>query len=73
MKTITLENIKGNQLPLEWQQRAEMSPDDEVEITISPPRKQQMEELLRLVGEIGRKAKAQGLTEAKLSQLLDEA
>jgi hypothetical protein len=73
MKTTTIENIKGSQLPEEWQKKARMRPDEEVMITISPSREQQVDELLILVDEIGRGAEKQGLTQAKLSQLLDEA
>lgn len=72
MKTITIDNIRGDQLPQEWAKQAEISPDEIVAITIGPPRKQQVEKLLELINKIGQDAKKKGLTEQKLSQLLNE-
>lgn len=60
-------------IPKEWMQEAEIRPDEAVEITIGPPREQKVQELLELVGKMGNEARKNGLTEEKLTTLLDEA
>ena len=36
MKVITFENIKGQELPLEWAQLAGVHPEERVNVTIQP-------------------------------------
>lgn len=73
MKTITFNDIKGSQLPEEWTREAEAGPDDVLEITIGPPREKMTRELLETIDRIGKNAEERGLTEEKLTELLDEA
>lgn len=73
MKTITIGDIKGSQLPKEWGIKAEVNPDEVVEVTIGPPREKQVQELLELIGKMGQEAGKNRLTEQKLAKLLDGA
>lgn len=73
MKTLILENISGDQLPEEWKRQADVQPGEQVEITIAPPRSERVQALLESIDDIGRQAAERGLTEAELTQLLDES
>ena len=71
MKTITQE-VPGRDLPEEWRKKAEVSPDEYVTVIIRPSRDELTRRLLEIAGRASAEAKEKGLTEEKLSQLLDE-
>lgn len=66
------EEVKGKDLPKEWRDKANVSPDEIVEIVIQPPRSEQLKKLFGLMDSMSDEAKRNGLTEEKLAELLSE-
>ena len=71
MKTIIID-LKGYQLPSEWAEKAGVLPDQAVEVTIQPPREKPLKRLFMIMDEASQEAEAEGLTEEKLAELLDD-
>ena len=72
MKTITIDKVKGYDLPKAWAREAEVRPEEEVQITIGPTREEAAKELVRIMDRMGKEARKNGLTEEKLTKLLQD-
>ena len=70
MKSTTIEQVRGRDLPSDWARQAGVSGDEVVEVVIRPPRTQRLEQLFNLMDRMGEEAKRRGLTEEKLQDLL---
>ena len=73
MKTIILDKVRGRELPQTWAKEAQVAPDETVEITIQPPRKRRLKELLSIMNRAGEEAEKRGLTDDILATLLKNA
>lgn len=71
MKTLTQE-VPGRDLPEKWRMLAEVSPDEYVTVIIQPSRDNLTSKLLEIAERASDEAKKKGLTEEKLSELLNE-
>ena len=71
-KQTTIERVSGRELPKAWAQRAQVQPDDMVQITITPDRNESGKNLKMIMDEAAAQAKRNGLTEEKLNQILNE-
>ena len=71
-KQTTIERVSGRELPKAWAQRAQVQPDDMVQITIVPHRDEASKKLIALMDKMGAQAAKNGLTEEKLNQILNE-
>ena len=71
-KQTTIERVSGRELPKAWAQRAQVQPDDMVQITIAPDRNESAKNLKMIMDEAAAQAKRNGLTEEKLNQILNE-
>ena len=71
-KQTTIEQVSGRELPKAWAQRAQVQPDDMVQITIAPDRDEASKKLIALMDNMGTQAEKNGLTEEKLNQILNE-
>ena len=69
------EEMKGRDLPKKWQKKAAVGPDETVIVTILPGESKDdlTKQLLDMAEQLSAEAEKRGLTEEKLSQLLDEA
>ena len=72
VKTITIDKVKGWELPKAWADEAEVLPEEEVQITIGPTRGEAAKELVRIMDRMGEEARRNGLTEKKLTKLLQD-
>jgi hypothetical protein len=66
-----IQNVRGADLPPAWAQQAGILPDQEVDIVIQD-RKAALQQLKKLMAQMGEEAKRNGLTEEKLQELLEE-
>jgi hypothetical protein len=73
MKTTIIEKVQGKELPAEWARRADIRPDELVEVTIQPPRDVRVRALLALMDQAGKEAEEKGLTDEILAKLLEDA
>ena len=72
MKTTTIEQVKGRDLPLAWAEQAGVGADEVVDVLIRLPREQRLKWLFDLMDRMGEEAKQRGLTEEKLQALLED-
>lgn len=72
MAAVIVKKVRVRDLPSELRAGLDAEPDDEVEVTVDAGRRRKVAELLTLVREIGAEAESRGLTDEKLSELLDE-
>jgi len=72
VKPTLIEKIRGKDLPPEWAEKADVQPEEEVQVLIGPGRRAAAKALLRSMERLGTEAKRQGLTEAKLAELLQD-
>ena len=70
VKTITIDRVKGYDLPKAWAMEAEVLPEEEVQITIGPTREEAAKELVRTMDRMGEEARKNGLTGKILTELL---
>jgi hypothetical protein len=73
VKTITIDRVKGRELPKAWAKDADVAPDETVEITIQPPRDERLKELFSIMDQAGEEAKKGGLTDDILATILTNA
>lgn len=71
MKTLT-EEMPGRDLPEDWRKKIEIGPDDYVTVIIQPGRDMLTAKLLDIAERASDEAKKNGLTEEKLTELLNE-
>ncbi len=72
MKTITIEQVRGRDLPPAWAEKAGVGADEVVDVLIRPSREQRLKRLFDLMDRMGEEAKQRGLTEEKLLVLLQD-
>lgn len=60
MATTVIDNIKGRELPADWQRRMKAVPDESYSVTIQPQRER--ESFLDVVNDIRKQAKRRGMT-----------
>ena len=72
MKTTTIEQVRGRDLPPAWAEKAGVGADEVVDVLIQPPREQRLKRLFDLMDRMGEEAKQRGLTEEKLLTLLQD-
>lgn len=72
VKTTVIEKVTGKDLPPAWARRAEVLPDEIVEVTIQPPRAGRLRALFEIMDQAGEAAQKKGLTDKKLTQLLED-
>ena len=73
VKTITIDKVKGRELPRAWAEEAQVAPDETVEVTIQLPREKRLKELFSVMNQAGEEAKKGGLTDDILATLLKNA
>lgn len=71
MKTLTQE-VPGRDLPEDWRKMAEIGPDDYVTVIIQPGRDALTGKLLEIAERASDEARKNGLTDEKLTELLNE-
>lgn len=72
MKTTTIEQVRGRDLPPPWAEEAGVGADELVDVLIRPPREQRLKRLFDLMDRMGEEARQRGLTEEKLQVLLED-
>ena len=72
MKTTTIEQVRGRDLPPSWVEKAGVGADEVVDVLIRPPRAQRLKRLFDLMDRMGEEAKQRGLIEEKLQTLLED-
>jgi hypothetical protein len=72
MATVIVRKIRVRDLPSELRTGLDAAPEDVVEVTVDAGRRRKVAELLALVQRIGAEAERRGLTDEKLSELLDD-
>lgn len=73
VKTITIDKVKGRELPRAWAEEADVAPDETVEVTIQLPREKRLKDLFFVMNQAGEEAKKRGLTDDILATLLKNA
>jgi hypothetical protein len=69
---VTIDEVKGRDLPRAWAERAGIRPDDTVSVTIAASRRQAMRRLGPIMDRIAAQAAASGLTPEKLKKILPD-
>jgi hypothetical protein len=72
MATVIVRKIRVRDLPSELRTGLDAAPEDVVEATVDAGHRRKVAELVPLVQEIGAEAERRGLTDEKLSELLDD-
>ena len=72
MATVIVRKVRVRDLPSELRTGLDAAPEDVVEVTVDAGHRRKVAELLALVQEIGAKAERRGLTDHKLSELLND-
>lgn len=73
MRETTIVNVKGADLPEEWQERAGISGTERVDVVIRTAHAAASRELAGIAARASASARRKGLTPAKLDRLLKEA
>ena len=68
MPATIINDIKGRELPADWQRKMNVVPDESYSITIRPQREERS--LGEIMKDIGREAKARGMTPEILEDIL---
>ncbi len=68
MPTTVIDNIKGRELPADWQRKMKAVPDESYSVTIQPQRER--ESFLDVVNDIRKQAKGRGMTPEILADAL---
>lgn len=68
--TLTIEKVRGRDLPPEWARRAGIGDDDLVDVTLGPPREQRVKALLEFMDQAADEARRKGLDDERLAELL---
>jgi len=73
MKVIE-KTLPASELPVAWQREGEFSPTDRVRVRIEPddPELAGAANLIEVMRIVGRRARARGLTQEKLDEILNE-
>ncbi len=71
MKTVTINGVKGSELPREWAAKAQVRPEDKVAVTIRPETGRR-ESLATIAKEAGRQARARGFTPQKIKEIIPD-
>lgn len=69
---VTIDEVKGRDLPRAWAERAGIGPNDTVSVTITASRREAMRRLGPIMDRIGAQAAASGLTPEKLKEILPD-
>jgi len=70
MPTTVIDNIKGRELPVDWQRKMKAIPEESYSVTIRPQKEERsLEEIME---DISREAKARGMTPEILEDILGE-
>lgn len=70
MRTVIINGVKGSDLPREWAAKAQVRPDERVDVTIKP---QTSRESLASIGdEAGKQARARGFTPEKIKEIIPD-
>ena len=69
---VTIDEVKGRDLPRAWAERAGIGPDDTVSVTITASRREAMRRLGPIMDRIAAQATASGLTPEKLKEILPD-
>ena len=66
--------LPASELPIEWQREGEFAPTDRVLVRIEPEDRELAEaaSLVEVMRIVGRRARARGLTQEKLDEILNE-
>lgn len=70
MRAVRISGVRGSDLPREWAMKAEVRPDDRVEVTIRPAGER--ESLSAIAGEASRQARARGFTPEKIKEIIPD-
>ena len=69
---VTIDEVKGRDLPRAWAERAKIGPDDTVSVTIGASRRDAMRRLGPIMDRIAAQAAASGLTPEKLKEIVPD-
>ena len=70
MPTTVIDNIKGRELPPDWQRKMKAIPEERYSVTIRPQKEERsLEEVMK---DLSREAKARGMTPEILEGILGE-
>lgn len=57
---VTIDEVKGRDLPRAWAERANIGPDDTVSVTITADRQKRADDVRRVMSEVSARLRAQG-------------
>lgn len=69
---VTIDEVKGRDLPRAWAERANIGPDDTVSVTIASSRRDAMRRLGPIMDRIAAQAAASGLTPEQLREIVPD-
>lgn len=69
---VTIDEVKGRDLPRAWAERANIGPDDTVSVTISADRQKLADDLARVMDEASAQLKAQGFKPEDILQVIPD-
>ncbi len=69
---MTIDEVKGRDLPRAWAERAKIGPDDTVSVTIAASKREAMRRLGPVMDRIAAQAAASGLTPEKLREIVPD-
>ena len=72
MAKVVSKNIRVKDLPPELTAGLDAAPDEVVRVTVDAERSRRVERFVRLAHDLSEEARAKGLTEEKLAELLDD-
>ncbi len=72
MKTLTIDQVQGKDLPISWAEKAQVRPDEEVSIRILPSRKERTARLQAVIEAVAKNISASGASEEEIKRLITE-
>lgn len=72
VKTTQISRVRGRDLPPAWAKRANVEPDEVVQVIIGSSQRTAAKELLGIMDQMAEEAERRGLTEEKLAELLKD-
>jgi len=69
---VTIDEVKGRDLPRDWAERAKVGPEDTVSVTIALSRREAMRRLGPIMDRIAAQAAASGLTPEQLREIVPD-
>jgi hypothetical protein len=72
MKILTIDRIRGKDLPSDWAQEAQVRPDEEISIRIIPSKEVRLARFRNIAADVSANIRASGISDDEAKRLITE-